>query len=158
MQGKGLIAIEAFVSLPLERAPHPVLAAPTHVFEFLESDGATTYARALKQLGPLAAVPIRSGAESYEDAMAARGVARGDVKPVALSALVTGGRASSARARNPRATSERVPCARQVTMLTNRRGSAMPNDRGRAPTLGALPLSPRCRSLQSSFSRAAASP
>lgn len=87
MQGKGLIAIEAFVSLPLERAPHPVLAVRSHVFEFLESDGATTYARALKQLGPLAAVPIRSGAESYEDAMAARGVARGDVKPVALSAL-----------------------------------------------------------------------
>jgi hypothetical protein len=212
LQGKGLIATEAFVSLPLQRAPHPVLAVRSHVFEFLESDGVTTrfahelepggeyqvvvttgalfryrlgdvvrieghhrrapmlrflgrsahvsdfvgeklherhvrealeetwlglgltprfallacdataappayriylegveeprhadvvaalerrlhdnphyaYARALEQLGPLTAVPVRGGARSFEDGMAARGIARGDVKPVALSPL-----------------------------------------------------------------------
>ncbi|MFN2321543.1 MAG: GH3 auxin-responsive promoter family protein [Trueperaceae bacterium] len=42
MQGKGLIATEAFVSLPLHAAAAPVLAVRCHVFEFLEPGGTTT--------------------------------------------------------------------------------------------------------------------
>ncbi len=42
LQGKGLIATEAFVTLPLRAAAAPVLAVRSHVFEFLEPGGTTT--------------------------------------------------------------------------------------------------------------------
>jgi len=49
LQGKGLIATEAFVSLPLRAAPAPVLAVRSHVFEFLEPGGhATRFAHELE--------------------------------------------------------------------------------------------------------------
>jgi hypothetical protein len=39
MQGKGLIATEALVSLPLTQLPAPALAIRSHVFEFLDEAG-----------------------------------------------------------------------------------------------------------------------
>jgi hypothetical protein len=42
LQGKGLLATEAFVSLPLGAAPAPVLAVRSHVFEFLDPRGGDT--------------------------------------------------------------------------------------------------------------------
>ena len=49
LQGKGLLATEAFVSLPLRAAPAPVLAVRSHVFEFLEPGGrATRFAHELE--------------------------------------------------------------------------------------------------------------
>lgn len=44
MQGKGLVATEAFVTLPLIGAPAPVLALRSHVFEFLDASGETRFA------------------------------------------------------------------------------------------------------------------
>lgn len=49
LQGKGLLATEAFVSLPLRAAPAPVLAVRSHVFEFVEPGGrATRFAHELE--------------------------------------------------------------------------------------------------------------
>ena len=39
IQGKGLVATEAFVSLPLQKGMDPVLAVTSHFFEFLHLDG-----------------------------------------------------------------------------------------------------------------------
>ena len=49
LQGKGLLATEAFVTLPLRSLPAPVLALRSHVFEFLASDGATRFAHELDE-------------------------------------------------------------------------------------------------------------
>ncbi len=46
-QGKGLIATEAFVTLPLHGAAAPVLALRSHVFEFLDAGGACHFAHQL---------------------------------------------------------------------------------------------------------------
>lgn len=48
MQGKGLIATEAFVTLPLKGARAPVLALRSHVFEFLDASGASRFAHQLE--------------------------------------------------------------------------------------------------------------
>jgi len=48
LQGKGLIATEAFVTLPLMAAAAPVLALRSHVFEFLDASGACHFAHQLE--------------------------------------------------------------------------------------------------------------
>lgn len=49
MQGKGLVATEAFVTLPLMGAPAPVLALRSHVFEFLDASGGTRFAHQVEE-------------------------------------------------------------------------------------------------------------
>lgn len=52
MQGKGLVATEAFVSLPLEPALDPVLAVRSHFFEFVDpANGAVGLAHEVREGG-----------------------------------------------------------------------------------------------------------
>jgi len=48
LQGKGLIATEAFVTLPLHGVAAPVLALRSHVFEFLDASGTCSFAHQLE--------------------------------------------------------------------------------------------------------------
>jgi hypothetical protein len=61
IQGKGLLATEAFVTLPVDRAPGGVLAINAHFFEFLGLDGEPRLAHQLTPGGSYEVVVTTGG-------------------------------------------------------------------------------------------------
>lgn len=64
IQGKGLLATEAFVSFPFLAGKDPVLSCNSHFFEFLTSDGTSHLAHEVKQ-GETYSVVVTTGGGLY---------------------------------------------------------------------------------------------